>query len=104
MITWSGQAVQLDATVEDFGEPPLTYAWSADPGEGVVFSDPEVEDPTVTITKPAPTDDATIIMLTLAVSDGVNPTAGGRGYSGILRGLCGRLCLGLRFCRRGFGG
>ncbi len=52
MVTWSGQAVLLDATVVDDGVSPLTYAWSADPADGVVFSDAGAEDPSVTITKP----------------------------------------------------
>ena len=51
MITWSGQPVPLDATVVDDGKSALTYAWSADPPDGVVFSDPAIEDPTVTINK-----------------------------------------------------
>jgi hypothetical protein len=51
-ITWSGQAVQLDATIDDDGVSALTYTWSADPNDGVVFDPNEfVEDPTVTITK-----------------------------------------------------
>jgi len=50
MITWSGQPVQLDPNVI----PDLTYAWSADPVDGVEFDPNEfVEAPTVTITKPA---------------------------------------------------
>ncbi len=51
MITWSGEPVQLDATVVDDGESALTYAWSADPADGVVFSDAGAEDPSVTITR-----------------------------------------------------
>jgi len=52
MITWSGQAVQLDPNVVNRDVTPLTFAWTADPADGVVF-DPgaEVEAPTVTITK-----------------------------------------------------
>ncbi len=72
MITWSGQAVQLDAAVEDDGVSNLTYAWSADPAGGVKFSDPNVEDPNVTITKAA--GDAETVTLTLAVHDADNPT------------------------------
>ncbi len=53
MITWSGEGVDLDATVVDDGVSDLTYAWSSDPAEGVVFSDETAEDPIVTITKPA---------------------------------------------------
>ena len=72
MITWSGQEVLLDATVVDDGASPLTYAWSADPAEGVAFSDPGAEDPSVTITK-APGDVVTVT-LTLAVHDEYNTT------------------------------
>jgi hypothetical protein len=66
MITWSGQAVQLDPNV--VGEP-LTYVWRADPNDGVEFSDPNVPDPNVTITKTAPTGDAATVKLTLVVND-----------------------------------
>jgi len=72
MITWSGQAVQLDAAVKDDGVSALTYAWSADPAAGVVFSATNVEDPNVTITKAA--GDAETVTLTLAVHDADNPT------------------------------
>ena len=70
MITWSGEAVQLDPNVVNNSDPfsPLTYAWSTDPNDGVVF-DPNanVEDPSVTITK-AP-GDAVTVTLTLAVNN-----------------------------------
>jgi hypothetical protein len=74
MITWSGEPVQLAPTVVNNSDPPtdLTYTWSADPADGVVFSDPDFQDPAVTITK-AP-GDALTVTLTLAVSDGVHPT------------------------------
>jgi hypothetical protein len=56
MITWSGQKVELDPNVVNNHVPPtpLIYLWTANPATGVVF-DPsaEVEDPNVTITKPA---------------------------------------------------
>ena len=68
MITWSGQAVELDATVEDNSVPGLTYAWSADPDTGVLFSATDVEDPTVTITKA--TDNPSTVTLTLVFDDG----------------------------------
>ena len=55
MITWSGQATQLDPNIDDDGESDVTYEWSADPATGVVASivfDPnDIEEPTVTITK-----------------------------------------------------
>jgi hypothetical protein len=57
MITWSGEPVQLDATVEDDGVSPLNYAWNSVPadgvgGIGVSFNPNEfVEDPEVTISK-----------------------------------------------------
>jgi len=71
MITWSGQPVELDATVQE-GVAVVSYAWSASPADGVVFDPtPFVEDPTVTITKA--TDNPTSVTLKLEVSDGVNP-------------------------------
>ena len=78
MITWSAQAVQLEPNVvnNDPCNPQvdLTYAWSADPCDGVEFDPNEfVEAPTVTITKA--TDNPSTIKLTLAVHDGVHPTA-----------------------------
>jgi hypothetical protein len=51
MITWYGQGVQLDATVGDDGVSALTYLWSADPDEGVAFSDETAEAPIVTISR-----------------------------------------------------
>ncbi len=74
MITWSGQAVPLAPTVVNNTEPytALTYVWSADPADGVIFSDPGVENPTVTITKAA-TGDALTVTLTLVVHDGIHP-------------------------------
>jgi hypothetical protein len=57
MITWSGEAVAVNATVEDDGVSALSYAWSSVPADGVggvnvVFNPNEfVEDPDVTITK-----------------------------------------------------
>jgi len=54
MITWSGEPVQLDPNVVEAPGSDwtnLTYAWSADPCDGVVFSDPGIEAPTVTITR-----------------------------------------------------
>jgi len=54
MISWSGQAVQLDPNVVNRDVTPLTFAWTADPDDGVVFDPgPNVEGPAVTITKPA---------------------------------------------------
>ena len=71
MITWSGQAVLLAPTVDNNNkeEPQaaLTYAWSANPPDGVVFSDPNTETPTVTITKA--TDNPSVVTLTLAVNN-----------------------------------
>ena len=72
-ITWSGQPVQLVATVIDDGESALTHAWSATPDDGVVFVPGDnVENPTVTITKD--TGDPSTVTLTLAVNDEGNPT------------------------------
>ena len=73
MITWSGEPVSLDATIVDDGKSALTYAWSANPSDGVVFTpSAAVEDPTVTITKA--TDNPSTVTLTLAVNDVGNPT------------------------------
>ena len=76
MITWSGRAVQLAPAVVNNTEPyaALTYAWSADPADGVVFNPPaaNVEAPTVTITKAAA--NPSTVALTLTVHDGVHPT------------------------------
>jgi hypothetical protein len=54
MITWSNEPVELDPNVVNNDVTPLTYLWTAAPATGVVF-DPgaDVEDPDVTITKPA---------------------------------------------------
>ncbi len=72
MITWSGQAVQLDPNVVS----GLTYAWSADPSEDVVFNpNANVKAPTVTITKPS-AGDPVIVTLTLTVKGGLNPLEG----------------------------
>jgi hypothetical protein len=64
MVTWSGQAVQLDPNVANKDVTPLTYAWGADPAAGVVFDSKTIEAPMVTITKPA---------LTLTALTIVNP-------------------------------
>jgi len=52
MVTWSGEPVRLDAAVQD-GVAVSSYAWAAEPSDGVVLNSDSVEDPTVTITKPA---------------------------------------------------
>ena len=70
MITWSGQEVTLASTVvEKAGSDwtDLTYAWTADPDTGVLFSAADIESPTVTITKA--TDNPSPVTLTLAVND-----------------------------------
>jgi hypothetical protein len=53
MITWDGQAVELDAMVEDDGGSELTYAWSLESpaGTDVLLSATDIKDPTVTINK-----------------------------------------------------
>jgi len=53
MLSWSGQAVQLDPNSVNNDVAPLTYLWTADPDAGAVFSATDVNAPTVTITKPA---------------------------------------------------
>jgi hypothetical protein len=78
MITWSGQEVQLDATVVDDAASPLTYLWTADddsladPNLTIEIISADQEDPTVTITKTVPTGDAVTVTLTLAVHDDYN--------------------------------
>ena len=70
MITWSGEPVTLDPNVvekEGSDWTDLTYAWSADPNDGVVFSDSNIKAPTVTITKA--TDNPSTVTLTLAVNN-----------------------------------
>ena len=71
MITRSGQPVQLHPNV---GGAPSTYAWSAKPDDGVVFSDPDVEAPTVTVT--AATDNPSAVTLTLISTGSLNPVEG----------------------------
>jgi len=70
MISWSGQAVTMDPNVvnNDTQVPqrPLSYAWSAEPPDGVEFSDPAALAPTVTITKA--TDNPSVVTMTLAVT------------------------------------
>jgi hypothetical protein len=68
IVTWSGQSVQLAPNINDGGTSTLTYAWSADPVEGVevVFSDPAIEAPTVTITKAQ--GDKAVVTLELTVT------------------------------------
>jgi len=66
MITWSGEEVQLDPNV-GYGYLPTNFAWSADPDAGVVFSNPNVEAPTVTITKV--TDNPSVVTLRVVVDD-----------------------------------
>jgi hypothetical protein len=84
MISWSGQAVTMDANVvnNDTNEPQgtLTYLWTADaasvadPNLDVAITDANQEDATVTITKTAPTGDATVVRMTLAVTlEGKDP-------------------------------
>jgi len=78
MISWSGQAVTMDPNVvnNDTTIPQgiLTYLWTAEPnGIGDPNLDVEItganqEDASVTITKTAPTGDATVVTLTLAVT------------------------------------
>ncbi len=68
-ITWSGASVTLDDVVVVSNDPgALTYAWSADPGAGVVFDPNEfVEAPMITITKAA--GDPITVTFTLAVNN-----------------------------------
>jgi hypothetical protein len=70
-VAWSGQEVQLDGTVKDYGEGDVVgISWSANPDDGVVFSDPNALNPIVTITKA--TDNPSIVTLTLSAEDGIS--------------------------------
>lgn len=70
MVTWSGQAVQLNPNFAE-GYNPTSFNWTADPADGVIFSDENAEAPTVTITKY--TDNPSVVVLTLTADDGTAP-------------------------------
>ena len=78
MVTWSGEPVHLDATVEE-GVTVTSYYWTAEPADGVVFTPNDggdgstcsVEDPMVTITKAV--GDPVTVAIKLTVNDGINP-------------------------------
>ena len=77
-VTWTGEPVILDATVTEQPDSDwtnLTYTWTANPADGVVITpNADPADPTITITKAAPTGDATVVTLTLTVgSEGKEP-------------------------------
>lgn len=73
MITWSGQAVELDPNVVNNApgdpQPDLIYTWSFDPVAGVTveFSLTSVEAPTVTMTNTSPNNPISVT-LTLAAN------------------------------------
>lgn len=72
-VTWSGEPVTLNdvaVTNNDTGAGDLTLVWSAEAvaGVDVDFLDANVQSPIVTITKSAPTDNATAVTLTLTVT------------------------------------
>ncbi len=78
MISWLGQAVTMDPNiVEAPGSDwtSLTYLWTVepngigDPNLDVVITDADQKDASVTITKTAPTGDATVVTMTLAVNN-----------------------------------
>jgi len=74
MVSWSGEPVQLDPNVvEQPGSDwtNLTYLWSAEPADGVEFSDPNTLAPMVTITKA--TENPSVVTLMLAVNNEGNP-------------------------------
>jgi hypothetical protein len=74
MITWSGEPVELDATVQE-GVAVVSYAWSAENpsprNTAVVFDSSSIEDPTVTISTTS--GDPVSVALKLTVDDGENP-------------------------------
>jgi hypothetical protein len=77
-ITLSGMPVPLDATVvnNDVNEPQgnITLLWTADPPDGVAFDSNSIEDPTVTITHPAPENPSTVTLILTATLEGVGVT------------------------------
>jgi len=83
LITWSGQTVQLDPNVVEAPGSDwtgFTYLWTAepngigDPNLDVAITGATTEDASVTITKAEPTENATIITMTLAVGNAGNPS------------------------------
>jgi hypothetical protein len=69
-VTWSGADVTVtDVNVVDHSDPvtALTYLWTADPVDGVVFDSNSIESPTITITKV--TTNPSVVTLTLAVNN-----------------------------------
>ena len=73
--TWSSEPVTMNATVTNNTSDPvtaLTYAWTvdaaslADTNLTIEIANDDQEDATVTITKTAPTGDATVVTMTLA--------------------------------------
>jgi hypothetical protein len=83
MISWSGQAVTMDPNVVNNDTEPqgeLSYLWTAepngigDPNLDVAITGADTENASVTITKTAPTGDATVVTMTLAVTlEGEDP-------------------------------
>jgi len=78
MITWSAKAVLMVPTITPAPGSDwmnLTYLWTAepdgigDPNLDVAIADADTENASVTITKTAPTGDATVVELTLAVNN-----------------------------------
>jgi len=68
--TWSGADLTLsDVNVVNNSDPfaDLTFAWSADPEDGVVFDSNTIEFPTITITKA--TSNPSVVTLTLVVNN-----------------------------------
>ena len=50
-VTWSGEGVDLTATVVDDGSSDMTIEWTADPADDVVITGGDTATPTVTMTK-----------------------------------------------------
>ena len=80
MITWSGQAVQLDPNVVNRDVTALTYLWSADDPCAVFDPSADVNDPTVTITKPA----LTLTTVSIANPGFEDPVLGDTAFSNSL--------------------
>ena len=70
MVTWSGETVYLNPVITESSGSDwtnLTYKWTAIPDTGVVISDDEIVNPSITITKSA--GDAITVVMKLEVNN-----------------------------------
>lgn len=70
MITWSGKSVQMGPNFYDV-YVPTSFSWTADPAEGVVFSDPASQNPTVRVNGATSNQSLVTIKLTTDGSGGI---------------------------------